>query len=419
MGFRASCLAGAAALLLAAPAASAGRVLTVGYTRPAALHGLHVVRRVPALRVAEVRVADRRAGSRLAARPGIRYVTTPKARVESGGRLVTSTAGMGVPEWEWRATHSDSVPDWVRRSAANVTIAVVDTGADLTVPALAGKTPTTWNVATGSPAVSDAIGHGTFVAALAAGAGADPLGMSGFGGDARLQIVQANREGGAGFSDVDEAAAIVWAVDHGANIVNLSVGGTSTSPAERAAVAYATTHGVLLVAAAGNAGELGNPTVYPAALIGRAGLVAGAATDTGRRAPFSTTGSYVDLLAPGVDILSAIAHRADPSLFTIADAPGADGTYGFGTGTSFAAPEVAGAAALVWAANPSLSATGVADIVDASASGHGTWTTALGYGNLDVGAAVDEAIAGPPPLLQLPGRTPAPKPGSRPNKKRS
>jgi subtilisin family serine protease len=416
MGFRASCLAGAVVALLAAPPASAGRLVTVGYTTPGALHGLRVVRRVPALHVAEVRIAGARARRRLAARSGIRYVTTPTARFESGGRLVTSTAGAGVPEWEWHATHSDSVPDWVRHSAASITIAVVDTGADLTVPALAGKAPTTWNVGSGSPVVSDAIGHGTFVAALAAGSSDD---LSGFGGDARLQIVQANRDGSPGFSDVDEAAAIVWAVDHGANIVNLSVGGTSTSPAERAAISYATAHGVLLVAAAGNAAELGNPTIYPAALIGHAGLVVGAATSTGRRAPFSTTGPSVDLLAPGVDILSAIAHGADPGLFTIADTPGADGTYGFGTGTSFAAPEVAGAAALVWAANPSLSATGVADIVDASATGHGTWTTALGYGNLDVGAAVDEAIDGPPPLLALPGPKAAPKPGARPKKKRS
>ena len=79
---------------------------------------------------------------------------------------------------------------------------------------------------------------------------------AGFGGQAQLMVVQANR--GTTFSDVDEAAAIVWAVDHGARIVNLSLSGSQTSPTERAAVRYATKKGVLLVAAAGNGGQSGN-----------------------------------------------------------------------------------------------------------------------------------------------------------------
>ena len=198
-------------------------------------------------------------------------------------------------------------------------------------------------------------------------------------------VVQASR--GATFSDVDEAAGIVWAVDHGARIVNLSLSGSQTSATERAAVRYATKKGVLLVAAAGNGGQSGNRASYPAALLGRDGLVVGASTPTGTRATFSTTGRYVDLLAPGVGVLGAIAASAPNTLF--APAPGTAG-YGLGSGTSYSAPEVAGAAALVWAANPLLNASSVASILTSTASGHGVWSTELGFGTLDAGRGRDE-----------------------------
>jgi subtilisin family serine protease len=272
------------------------------------------------------------------------------------------------------------VPAAVLDGAASVTIAVVDTGADVASPALAPRHPATYNVTTGAAGVEDTIGHGTFVASLAAG----------FGGQARLQVVQANRR--ATFSDVDEAAGIVWATDHGARIINLSLSGSQTSATERAAIRYATKKGVLLVAAAGNGGQSGNRASYPAALLGRQGIVVGASTPTRTRAPFSTTGRYVDLLAPGVGVLGALAAGCPNTLFTLA--PETAG-YGFGSGTSYAAPEVAGAAALVWAANPRLSATAVATMLTSTASGHGVWSTELGSGTLDVGAAVAKALATP------------------------
>src|SRR5919204_15430 len=89
----------------------------------------------------------------------------------------------------------------------------------LSAPDLAAKAPRTYNVRTGRADVRDTVGHGTFVASLAAGSITNGDGVAGFGGDARLMIVQANRNGSS-FTDVDEAAAIVWAVDNGANIVN-------------------------------------------------------------------------------------------------------------------------------------------------------------------------------------------------------
>lgn len=381
----------------------------MGYRTPSALHGLTVVSRIAPLRTAEVVVPNARAERALRARPGIRFVQRTVARTETGSVAAPlTTGGVAVPEWQWTATHADLVPSWVQDAAHTITIAVVDTGADVLAPALAAKQPVTWNVASGSPAVHDAVGHGTFVASIAAGSVSDATGLLGFGGQSQLMIVQANR-GGSSFSDIDEANAITYAVDHGANIINLSLGGSQTSIIERNAIDYATSHGVLLVAAAGNSAEQGNPVMYPAALIGPSGLVVGASGPTGARAPFSSTGSYVDLLAPGVDVLGALAGGLANSFFTPVATPGAAGAYGTGSGTSYATPEVAGAAALVWAANPKLDATGVAAMIEGTASGEGAWNADLAFGNLNVAAAVARALTGTPPTLARPSALPGPK----------
>src|SRR4051794_1138514 len=278
MGMRGTCCTAAALALMGAPVAQADRAMSVGYRTPSALHGLHVLSRVPALRTAQVEVKNART---LRARPGIRFVRPLVARTRAEVPLPLLAA---ATDWQRAAAHLDAVPAWVLDAAAAITVAVVDTGADVALPSLASKHPVTHNVTTGASGVDDRSGHGTFVASLAAGS-------SGFGGQARLMVVQANR--GTTFSDVDEAAAIVWAVDHGARIVNLSLSGAQTSATERAAIRYATKRGVLLVAAAGNGGETGSRPSYPAALIGREGLVVGASTPGGTRASFSTTGRYV------------------------------------------------------------------------------------------------------------------------------
>src|SRR6185503_12092138 len=98
--------------------------------------------------------------------------------------------------------------------------AVIDTGADVTAPDLGAKAPLTYSIRSRSADVADANGHGTFVAALAAGSSTNGDGIAGVGGEARLMVVQAGSASGA-FTDVDEAAAIVYAVDHGARILNL------------------------------------------------------------------------------------------------------------------------------------------------------------------------------------------------------
>jgi subtilisin family serine protease len=229
-----------------------------------------------------------------------------------------------------------------------VTIAVVDTGANVRLPEIAAKQPATYDVRTRGRDVRDLNGHGTLVASIVARSS----------GDARLLIIRAGSSSGA-FSDAYEAAAIRYAVDHGARVVNLSLGGPRTSTVERAAVRYAIRRGVLVVAAAGD--DYANRPEYPAALLGANGLAVAAVLSDGTRALFSNTGPWVSVAAPGE------------------------------AGTSFAAPLVSAAAALVWTANPRLSLRQVVGLLQETASGLGRRDDGLGYGVIDAAAAIARA----------------------------
>jgi subtilisin family serine protease len=370
----------------------------------ATLGRLHarVVRRIPALGVVEVRPTGSvsRFASIVRSAPGTRSVdrvVTRRAFTEPA--LVQQPVPGGAYEWQFSAVREDAVPASVVHAASAITIAIVDTGADVTAPDLAAKSPATHSVLTNMSDVTDSNGHGTFVSSLAAGAPANGEGIAGFGGDAPLLVVQAGQPDGV-FTDVDESSAIVYAVDHGAKIVNLSLGGPGYSQTEFDALNYAASHGVLVVVAAGNAYLDGNPVEYPAALVqpagsngqGGTGLAVGASTSVGTRATFSSTGSYISLAAPGENVFSAVAAGSSTAEYPRTVLPGSSaGQYGYGSGTSFSSPEVAGAAALVWAANPSLTPGEVASILKKTATGQGSWNEELGYGVIDVAGAVARA----------------------------
>lgn len=284
--------------------------------------------------------------------------------------------------WQLEATDAAGVVP----SAPSVTVAVIDTGADVDSPAFAGRRIAAFNVHGTSTTAGDANGHGTFVASLASAWGA-PL------------LVVAAADASGSISAQNEARAIRYAVDHGARVINLSIAGTTTSQVERAAVRYAVSHGALLVAAAGNDYLRGNPVEYPAALLqpvgsngrGGAGLVVAASQRDGSRAEFSNIGSWISLAAPGKDVFAALSRNAPASSYPRMPLVGATAPVGFASGTSFAAPQVAAAAALVWGADPALSREQVAQVLEETSSGHGTWTPALGYGVIDVAAALARA----------------------------
>ena len=412
-----------AAAALGVPAAlssateEARTTAVVTYRSPAALRAAlkrypaRVLKRLPDVRAVAVRPEHAGAfAAGVAKLPGIVSVDVPERRLPAAEPGLTAMYSAGVPyQWQYAATRVGNVPDAVLRAAASVTIAVIDTGADVTAPDLAAKQPTTYNVFTSGTDVRDFHGHGTFVASIAGGSVTNGEGIAGFGGDAKLLIIQTGHADGS-FTDVDEAEAVVYAVNHGAKVINLSIGGTETSAVERKALEYAADHGVLVVAAAGNEFQDGNPVEYPAALLqpvgsngrGGWGLSVGATVKSGARASFSNAGSWISLAAPGENVFGAISSYSKAPSWPRHPLPGSSqGLYGYASGTSFAAPQVAGAAALVWAANPALTRDQVAWILKRTASGDGRWTKSLGYGVLDVGRAVATAANGgaaaPPP----------------------
>ena len=383
----------------------------IGYSSEEALESAlrgraaRIVSRVPALRTVAVRPSGDAASfaSDVAGARGIDFVQAPVPRrplVEPG--LAPAAVPGGTYQWQYALTGADRVPERVARSAFSVRIGIVDSGADVTAPDIESKRPVTYNAIDNSRDVSDPVGHGTFVASLAAGSSSNGEGIAGIAGQAGLITIKASLEGM--FTDFELAAAIAYAVDNGAKVVNLSLGGTRPSRAEVRALEYALTKDVLVVAAAGNEAQRGNPVEYPAAHlqpvgsngVGGYGLSVGATTITGARAAFSNHGSYISLAAPGEDVFGALSKDSSPKEWPRVALPGSTkGLYGYSSGTSFAAPQVAGAAAIVWGANPSLSSRQVADILKQTASGKGQWNPELGFGVIDVAAAAELARVTP------------------------
>ena len=272
----------------------------------------------------------------------------------------------------------------------SVVVAVIDSGVDLTHPDLAGVNVVSprnemWN----NTDVTDDNGHGTHVAGTIVAQTDNATGIAGIAPGASLMPVKVLDESGSGFfSDILDG--VDWARTHGADIINLSLGGI-LEPAQVALIqptfTAARAAGILVVAASGNSGS---PIMeYPAGLRGVVSVAAVDATDL--QADFSTFNRGVDIAAPGVDILSTTA-----------------GDYEEESGTSMASPHVAGVAALIWSARPGLSATELEAVLRASAADLGDpgRDNVYGSGRVDAEAALSEAVPSPLPDLEpAPGFT--------------
>ena len=275
---------------------------------------------------------------------GVQVVTVPKGQVVAKAKAYSSNPRVAYAEPNFMAEALDSPDDpwfgsqwgmvkvqapqaWeVTTGSSSINIAILDTGVDLDHPDLANKVISSIDFSH-SGTVDDVHGHGTHVAGIAAAMTNNGIGVAGLGYTATIMNVKVLGDTGAGaYSWI--VSGIIWAVDNGAEVINMSLGGSSPSSTLEDAINYAWSKGVVVVAAAGNYGN--TAPLYPAYYTN---CIAVAATDSlDRLAGWSNYGDWVDVAAPGVGIYATLKNNG----------------YGYKSGTSMASPHVAGLAALVF-----------------------------------------------------------------------
>ncbi len=294
---------------------------------------------------------------------------------------------------------------WDYGLGAGVVVAVVDSGLAMTHTEFISPTNRIlpgWNFVA-NPENNDAQddnGHGTHVAGIALAAIDNGVGIAGIAGAAAILPVKVLNSANNGYwSDI--ISGITWAVDHGADVINLSISGPVDHPDLLPALQYAAAHDVLVVAAMGNSGS--STPVYPAYY--NETFAVGATTAADERWSLSNYGSHMDVVAPGATVYSTLWTPSNPN------------TYGNKNGTSMAVPHVSGLAALVRAARPDLDLWNVRAIIEQSATDKGDpgFDIEYAWGRVDAGAALllAQTYVTPTPT-PTPTLTPTPTPTETP-----
>lgn len=279
-----------------------------------------------------------------------------------------------------------AVPAWdAAKGDPEMIIAVIDTGVDLAHPDLGAKIVSSgYDFANDDDDATDDHWHGTHVAGIAAADTGNAAGIAGVAWNCKILPVKVTDSTGDGYYSwiID---AIIWAVDEGADVINLSMGGEYDDAFLEDACKYAYDHGVVVVAASGNDGEAG--VLYPAAYDDY--VLAVAASDYNDEiASWSNYGPEVDVAAPGVWILST----APRSYVGTGNPP-----YLFASGSSMASPHVAGFAALIKSLKPDLSVADIMNIVrytadDVNAAASPGRDDRAGYGRINMERALTPYI---------------------------
>lgn len=330
--------------------------------------------RIAPLDVRVVRVPDQAAARLLQA-----LQQDPDVEFAEPDFTATAVAGANDPYFtggnQWYLSKIQVPAAWdYGTGASGVTVAIIDSGVLASHPDLAGKVLAGYDFHNADADPSDDNGHGTAVAGLSAAASNNLLGMAGIAwANPILPAKVLGADGSGSYSAI--ANAITWAADRGARVINLSLGGTSSSRTLQQAVDYAWARNAVVVAAAGNNGN--NILFYPAAC---ANVVAVSATNASDLRPsWSNFGSYVDLAAPGENVLSLQGAAS----------------YASWNGTSFSSPITAGVAALMISANPGLSNQAVVDLLlrHADDIGGAGYDTYYGHGRVNAYRAVAAAAS--------------------------
>lgn len=329
-----------------------------------ASYGFPAVSRIPGIGVYVVRTADgvsvmetlamlRRNGdielarpdykARLADVPDDPYFASHQWSLRNLGLVldIPTTAGADIK----------AVPAWdAAKGDPDVVIAVIDTGVDLGHPDLGPKIEFSgYDFANDDDDATDDHWHGTHVAGIAAAATGNAVGIAGVAWNCRILPIKVMDENGDGYYSWI-AQGIVWAADNGADVINLSLGGEVDDPFLEDACRYAYERGAVIAAAAGNESSA---VLYPAAYDAYV-LAVTASNYDDAVAGFSNRGPAVDVAAPGVYIFSTV-----PRYYVGEGNP----PYRFATGTSQAAPHVAGLAALIVSAKPDLPPADVMNVI--------------------------------------------------------
>jgi subtilisin family serine protease len=260
-----------------------------------------------------------------------------------------------------------------QKGDADIIVAVVDTGIDCNHPDLAGRCTPGWNFVDNNDNTMDQYGHGTHIAGIIGANSNNGVGIAGINWQSKLMALKVSKDDW-GFYDSNTSAAIRYAADNGARVINMSFGGYSYSQALADAVFYAYNKGVILVGGAGNNGT--REPFYPATLPGV--IAVGATTQTDR---MYNLGTWLDVSAPGDMILSLRANNA-----TMCSAYNGDANYCLASGTSMATPHVVGAISLLLSKNSALTFAQVRNIFWTSADDLGPtgFDPYYGHGRIDL-----------------------------------
>ncbi|PLT46520.1 Protease [Paenibacillus pasadenensis] len=295
-------------------------------------------------------------------------------------------------DYQWNLPSIETEIGWnLSKGSDGVKVAVLDTGVQLDHPDLEGKLAEGYNVVTSGQQPDDDVGHGTHVAGIIAAAVNNGEGVAGLTWYNKIMPVKVLDSSGAG-STYSVAQGLIWAADHGAKVINMSLGNYAQAEFLHDAIKYAYDKDVVLVAASGNdnSEQPGYPAAYPEV------FAVGSTDSRGQKSSFSNYGDYIDAAAPGDSIASTY--------------PGSQ--YAALSGTSMASPHVAALAALIRSLNPQLTNVEVYDIMrstarDLGAKGRDPY---FGYGQIDIDKALRAAGKGGGSAATVPasdGRQPA------------
>ena len=333
--------------------------------------GARSLGRVTGIDVHVVEVAAGAEQSTVAALTGNPYV-----RFAERDHLTAPAATANDPLFvrQWHLAKINVPTAWNFSTGAGITIAILDTGVDGAHPDLSAKMVPGWNFFDSNSNTSDVLGHGTAIAGVAAGATNNGVGIAGVASAARVMPIRITDAAGRARWSL-AAQGLIWAADQGARVANISFQGMAASHTLQTALAYFRARGGVVIAAAGNTGAADNLAVADGM------LMVSATDDKDLVTSWSTSGSVIDLAAPGTDVYSTAKG----------------GGYGSWSGTSISASIVAGTAALVLSRRPDLTPAQVESALLTSATDLGAagYDLDYGYGRVNAAAAVDTATGLP------------------------